>query len=555
MAFATMREYEMETTFDIPLRTFLRVVYGDDGQCIRQYHASCGNCADATVPAWDVSEDRTTTLQGVLGSRTIAFSKPMELPSVIERLLGPSAGKRGDTTARPSRASLSFTEKQTLEVEPVNGNVLVRSAASLDSRWVGSERAEKFNAVVEIAYASAADPTAYGHAERTAMAARITVNAAGAWALQPVVERVMEHRAVSAFREWVVWIDEYVSERAARTGETRLPPLAVLGLGEEDVLENVRDRDAEDANTGESDDERQRKLHALRRDASVTKKTRKKYPATPGTSRRASLSVEDTELVETPPRDESLPSSSEKKRTNDAASVSGANALNVSDEEEETSDDDDVFDDAASSRSGASFQSARSARSSRSSRSNRSTDAGRAESIANNAMDDETAVTAVDPSSREDDEDDDDGDDGFVASPRTPRSAANGGSKTPSGVSSGPEGVVSSASRARLDDARRDGWFIQTVMNDLTALKTGAGETGKVLCALEERVRALAAEQARMKSELRRGGSFGGFGLDHRGDTDSLRSGGFGGWARWTAALALAAGAGYALAAAARERR
>jgi hypothetical protein len=553
-----MREYEMETTFDVPLRTFLRLVYGDDGLCLRQYHASCGKCEDATVPAWDVSEDRSTTLQGVLGSRTIAFSKPMELPSVIERLLGPSAGKRGDTTARPSRASLSFTEKQTLEVEPVNGNVLVRSAASLDSRWVGSERAEKFNAVVEIAYASAADPTAYGHAERTAMAARITVNAAGAWALQPVVERVMEHRAVSAFREWVVWIDEYVSERAARTGETRLPPLAVLGLGEEDVLENVRDRDAEDANTGESDDERQRGLHSLRRDASVTNKTRKKYPATPGTSRRASLAVEDTELVETPPRDESLPSSSEKKRTNDDASVSGANALNVSDEEEEeeeTSDDDDVFDDAASSRSGASFQSARSARSSRSSRSNRSTDAGRAESIANNAMDDETAVTAVDPSSREDDEDDDDGDDGFVASPRTPRSAANGGSKTPSGVSSGPEGVVSSASRARLDDARRDGWFIQTVMNDLTALKTGAGETGKVLCALEERVRALAAEQARMKSELRRGGSFGGFGLDHRGDTDSLRSGGFGGWARWTAALALAAGAGYALAAAARERR
>jgi hypothetical protein len=536
-----MREYEMETTFDVPLRTFLRLVYGDDGLCLRQYHASCGKCEDATVPAWDVSEDRSTTLQGVLGSRTIAFSKPMELPSVIERLLGPSAGKRGDTTARPSRASLSFTEKQTLEVEPVNGNVLVRSAASLDSRWVGSERAEKFNAVVEIAYASAADPTAYGHAERTAMAARITVNAAGAWALQPVVERVMEHRAVSAFREWVVWIDEYVSERAARTGETRLPPLAVLGLGEEDVLENVRDRDAEDANTGESDDERQRGLHSLRRDASVTNKTRKKYPATPGTSRRASLSVEDTELVETPPRDESLPSSSEKKRTNDAASVSGANVLNVSDEEEEeeeTSDDDDVFDDAASSRSGASFQSARSARSSRSSRSNRSTDAGRAESIANNAMDDETAVTAVDPSSREDDEDDDDGDDGFVASPRTPRSAANGGSKTPSGVSSGPEGVVSSASRARLDDARRDGWFIQTVMNDLTALKTGAGETGKVLCALEERVRALAAEQARMKSELRRGGSFGGFGLDHRGDTDSLRSGGFGGWARWTAARA-----------------
>ena len=72
-----MREYEMETTFDVPLRTFLRLVYGDDGLCLRQYHASCGKCEDATVPAWDVSEDRSTTLQGVLGSRTIAFSKPM----------------------------------------------------------------------------------------------------------------------------------------------------------------------------------------------------------------------------------------------------------------------------------------------------------------------------------------------------------------------------------------------------------------------------------------------------------------------------------------------
>ena len=571
-----MREYEMETTFDVPLRTFLRLVYGDDGLCLRQYHASCGKCEDATVPAWDVSEDRSTTLHGVLGSRTIAFSKPMELPSVIERLLGPSAGKRGDVTARSSRASLSFTEKQTLEVEPVNGNVLVRSAASLDSRWVGSERAEKFNAVVEIAYASAADPTAYGHAERTSMAARITVNAAGAGALQPVVERVMEHRAVSSFREWVVWIDEYVSERLARAGETRLPPLAVLGLGE-DGADGVRGGDDGAEVFGASDDERQRRLRARSREknaAGTTTTARKKYPATPGTSRRASLSVEETELVETPPRDESLPSSSEKKplRTNDAASVS---VSDVSDEEEEeegfkssrdasSSDDDDVFDDAASSRSGsvASFRSARSARSSRSSRSTRSADAGRAESTANDAVDDETAVR-VDPSSRAfDGDDDDDGDDGEVrASPRTPKGSATkikGGSKTPSGPgpSSGFEGTVSSASRARLDDARRDGWFMQTVMNDLTAIKTGAGETGKVLCALEERVRALAAEQAKMKSELRRGGLVrGGFGLDHRGDTDALRSGGFGGWARWTAALALAAGAGYALAAAARERR
>ena len=45
----------METTFDVPLQTFLRVVYGDDGQCLRQYHASCGNCEDATSSQSDAS--------------------------------------------------------------------------------------------------------------------------------------------------------------------------------------------------------------------------------------------------------------------------------------------------------------------------------------------------------------------------------------------------------------------------------------------------------------------------------------------------------------------
>ena len=71
--------------------------------------------------------------------------------------------------------------------------------------------------------------------ERTAMAARITVNAAGAWALQPVVERVMEHRAVAGFREWVVWTDEFVEKTSLTLGASgfaaTLPSLSALGLG------------------------------------------------------------------------------------------------------------------------------------------------------------------------------------------------------------------------------------------------------------------------------------------------------------------------------------
>ena len=93
---------------------------------------------------------------------------------------------------------------------------------------------------------------------------------------------------------------------------------------------------------------------------------------------------------------------------------------------------------------------------------------------------------------------------------------------------------------------------MQTVMNDLTALKTGSLEQSRVVAALEARVRALAAEHARLKAELRRGD---GFRLEHRGDATYVSGGRGASLARWTAALSLAAAAGYVLAAAARERR
>ena len=553
----------METTFDIPLRTFLRVVYGDDGQCIRQYHASCGNCADATVPAWDVSEDRSTELHGVVGSRTIAFSKPTELPSVVERLLGRSSGK--SAAAGGARACVSFIEKQSLEIEPVTGNVLVRSSATLDSAWVSPERADGFVAVVEASYASTADADGADGAdgERTAMTARIIVNAAGAWALQPVVERVMEHRAVAGFREWVVWVDEFVEKTKASApgasgfaAHAKLPRLDALGLGSRDDDEgDAVGGDARAAfGAGPSG-----RVDAAGRDdvrdaASPEETTRKKrYPATPGASRRSSLSVEDDPgpvgpVVETPPRDERATGSADPRPGRVGLDVPTAGSAGSAASDDDW--DDDASDDAASARSGGSFRSAASFVSARSSRWSdvSSTHARSARPLA--APRDRSSGPSASPNDPSEGGDEDvsaarEDEDATGATPRRARARS-------------PVGAPASA--ARLDDAYRDGWFVQTVMNDLTALKTGAAEQKRLVAALEERTRALAAEHARLEAELRRGGARGGgIGLEHGGDSNGLRASGGAGMrvslVRWTAALSLAAGAGYVLAASSRERR
>lgn len=560
-----MREYEMETTFDVPLQTFLRVVYGDDGRCLRQYHASCGNCEDATVPAWDVSEDRSSALHGVVGSRTIEFSKPMALPSVVERLLGTTRrdgkqkAKSGSSPSPPTRSSLSFVEKQTLEVDAVTGNVRVRSAASLDSAWVGPERADRFDATVEITYASIRTDergvSMYGASpERTAMAARITVNAAGAWALQPVVERVMEHRAVAGFREWVVWTDEFVEKTSlgASGFAATLPSLSALGLGSLAVTdlgyersESIERRGSRKKKWEETDATERRARVSDRTATSENGRVAKKYPATPGASRRASLSVEEGFSV----RSCDVPEPPIGVGSDDVSDVTDVT---------DVTDDADLFDDAASTRSGASsFKSAASFASGASSRSARAPDDpdGRDRSTPVGPSDFH-GVDGVDqrsPPERSRNEPPGDGD--RTIATRTKTSAAEDPRGRPTSPSASASDVVSAGSPARLDDAYRDGWFMQTVMNDLTALKTGSLEQSRVVAALEARVRALAAEHTRLKAELRRGD---GFRLEHRGDA-TYASGGASRasltLARWTAALSLAAAAGYVLAAAARERR
>ena len=44
------------------------------------------------------------------------------------------------------------------------------------------------------------------------MRAKLTVVAEGTWALQPLVEKMMEHRASAAFREWVRFADTFLTD-------------------------------------------------------------------------------------------------------------------------------------------------------------------------------------------------------------------------------------------------------------------------------------------------------------------------------------------------------
>lgn len=44
------------------------------------------------------------------------------------------------------------------------------------------------------------------------------VAATGTWALQPVVEKMMEHRASALFREWVRYADTFLTENYGEEG-------------------------------------------------------------------------------------------------------------------------------------------------------------------------------------------------------------------------------------------------------------------------------------------------------------------------------------------------
>ena len=204
----------METVFDVPLATFLRVVYGDDGDFFRRFHAETGGRDDAVVPPFEP----------VSGARVVAFSKTMSLPAVIARLLGSSVA------ALASPLALRFEETQWLRYDPRAGVAVVRSVPAL----VSPPRGERFATEVTVTFARV---VAADGAERCGMRARLEVRATNAWALQPVVEKMMEHRASASFREWTRWADAELERRRddPRDGLRRLPALSAIGEeGDED---------------------------------------------------------------------------------------------------------------------------------------------------------------------------------------------------------------------------------------------------------------------------------------------------------------------------------
>jgi len=496
----------METTFDVPARTFLRVVYGDDGFFFRRFHHETGECPDADVPPW--------TRRSSDATRVVVFTKTMSLPSVIERLLGSGT----------SMATLRFEETQTFAWDPTTSTACVRSTPTLVS-----PRSESFQTEVAVYVCpDGEDPT-----RRCAMRAVIKVTASGTWALQPVVEKLMETRASASFREWVRFADAFLEENygGSHVGDRPLPKLSAMPGGEEDAM--------------------------VRGTAPA---------ATPPSSSHAERATEDSR---------NYPSN---RRLDHRSSL-------ASSAEETTpggSSDDDDFDDARSVGSTSSFHSVRSAASSfgsgvgswfgRRSVSSGGTDGGGDRS----SIPGENNQTADSTPNGFDD----------VGSPARTRSLPTSPSGTgvkkrlarsgsvPPGIEPGSIGQTPSPrvpkipSPPRADDAFANSWFMQTVLKDLAALRAREEDTGRLLASLEENVCAVRAENAALRAEVRRlvgGGGGAGGGAANRSPSirgslraradgkdafDPMGGGGdaaTGMWvaARWVTGLGIAVGVGY----------
>lgn len=501
----------METTFDVPARTFLRVVYGDDGFFFRRFHHETGECPDASVPPWTARSSGDAT-------RVVVFTKTMSLPSVIERLLGSGT----------SMATLRFEETQTFAWDPATSTACVRSTPTLVS-----PRSESFQTEVAVYVCpDGEDPT-----RRCAMRAVIKVTASGTWALQPVVEKLMETRASASFREWVRFADAFLEENygGSHVGDRPLPKLSAMPGGEEDAV--VRGTAPAPATTP------------------------------PPSSSRAALNAATEE--------EEFPSSRPRFSGEETPGASASSDFET---------DDDDFDDARSVGSTSSFHSVRSAASSfgsgvgswfgRRSSSGGGTDGGGDREAGENNQNGFDVGSPAPPSRTR----------SLPASPSPGIPGDGTGVKTapgknrpkrsgsvPPGVEPGssgttPSGVPEISSRPRADDAFANSWFMQTVLKDLAALRARDEDTGRLLASLEENVCAVRAENASLRAEVRRlVNGAGGAGAANRSPSirgslraradgkdafDPMGGGGdvaSGTWvaARWVTGLGIAVGVGY----------
>ena len=480
-------------------QTFLRVVYGDDGFFFRRFHAETGECEDAVVPPWEP----------ITGSRVVRFSKRMTVPNPVEKLFGASAA---DVIAGVPR----FEETQWIKYDPARGVASVRSLPAL----VNSFGKDRFVTEVHVTYSAVRDAR---DVERCAMVAKLTVSAAGTWGLQHAVEKLMEHRAKSSFREWARWTDDFLSEHYA--GDERrdapLPTLAPFFAGEES-----EGADGEEGRGWGREGE----------------------PRTPARPRRADAFGEDfgedEPEVDTPPRERDLSPRGTGGETGDECRAGAS------------TDDDVEFDDARSSHSTASFVSAR-----RTGETDEETD----EEDAPEPPPGRIAET-LDPTKAPTERNDADEDvvsgavasvSGAVASASVPSPSWRRlltGRLSPARGETAPKPPGS----PRADDAFRDGWFMRTVMKDLSALRASAEDQRATCASLEENVAALRAESAALRAEMRRYAARGGKGFSanftaHRGDVggrDDAR-----GWIAWTTVVAIAAAAGVVAATVARRER
>ena len=502
----------METTFDVPARTFLRVVYGDDGFFFRRFHHETGECPDASVPPWTARSSGDAT-------RVVVFTKTMSLPSVIERLLGSGT----------SMATLRFEETQTFAWDPATSTACVRSTPTLVS-----PRSESFQTEVAVYVCpDGEDPT-----RRCAMRAVIKVTASGTWALQPVVEKLMETRASASFREWVRFADAFLEENygGSHVGDRPLPKLSAMPGGEEDAV--VR---------GTAPARRRRRRRPRRAPPSARRRRRSSRAAdgrrarrsgeeTPGASassdfetrRRLRRRAVGRKHVVVPQRQVRRVVVRVRRRELVRSAVLERRRDGWGGDREAGENNQNGFDvgsPAPPSRT-------------------RSLPASPSPGIPG----DGTGVKTAPGKNR----------------PKRSGSVPPGVEPGSSGTT--PSGVPEISSRPRADDAFANSWFMQTVLKDLAALRARDEDTGRLLASLEENVCAVRAENASLRAEVRRlvnGG--GGAGAANRSPSirgslraradgkdafDPMGGGGdvaSGTWvaARWVTGLGIAVGVGY----------
>ena len=405
------------------VQTFLRVIYGDDGFFFARFHAEASDDPKASIPPWNPTD----------GSRTVTFTKTMSLPSVIERLLSLTS----------TTAALTFEEKQWFRYDPASGMACVRSTPVLVS-----PRSESFKTEVTVYLSPFGDDRAM-----CAMQAKLRVTAVGTWALQPVVEKMMEHRASALFREWVRYADTFLSENyGGSANEDR--PLPKLSL-----LKNV---------------------------------------TPPENGRRARYPSYGRGTPAEPPKDEENAGGfggTSRRQGSTAASLGAVTAAEELDEGASSFSDADEFDDAKSVASKGSGSSLRSFRSENGGVAGISSANGHAvapagwggvgrESVGNGEA------------NRRGVEDDDEG-------PSSPSA------RTALAAPSLPSVTLPSP---RPDDVYANSWFMQTVLKDLGCLRAAARDQKEIMAALEENVCALRAEAAALRAEMRRLGGGGGGG-------------------------------------------